>query len=52
MARKSETTKRKPAPSSDLVSQYQAIGPGAIIAALLCMPRRRVYPASRASKSS
>lgn len=51
MARNSETPKRKPA-NSGLVDQYQAIGPGAIIAALLCMPRRRVHPASRAPKST
>lgn len=52
MARTTKKTTRKPTANPGLVSHYQAIGPGAIIAALLCTPRHRVNPAARPTKSA
>lgn len=41
MARKEKTATQEPARGKSLISQYNAIGPAALIAALLCVPRSR-----------
>jgi hypothetical protein len=45
MARETKKTERKPANAEELIDQYHAIGPAAILAALIYTPRRITVPA-------
>jgi len=52
MARETTNTERKPADAEGLVDQYHAIGPAAILAALIYTPRSRVTVPAPARKAA
>lgn len=52
MARETKKTERKPADAERLVDQYHAIGPAAILAALLYTPRSRINVPAPARKAA
>jgi hypothetical protein len=45
-------TAPRPQAQSDLLSQYRAIGPAAILAALICAPKKRAKNASNLVKAA
>lgn len=51
MAQKSKT-QRPETSSANLVGQYRAIGPAALLAALLCAPKQRVRKPQPARKAA
>lgn len=52
MATEMKKTESEVMAGKELVSQYQAIGPAAILAALLCTPRDRVTMPAPARKAA
>ena len=52
MARETKKTERKPAKAEELLAQYHAIGPAAILAALICAPRSRITVPAPARKAA
>ncbi|MCC0038306.1 MAG: transcriptional regulator [Brucellaceae bacterium] len=50
MPRKTTEAKRENATNAGLVSQYRAIGPAAVMAAVLCATRKRIRQAQNAAK--